>query len=212
MAILLSFVTVPLITGLGITEDTTVGLFLSMFLLAGLPEETIKAGLAAFRARRERDVDEPVDTMIYFTSLGLGFGAAETALYIVGTYVEFLPMGSGAATEAAFFMTAPIRALTVTMGHGLFTGIVGYFWGGRFLGYARSRTMVGGILLAAVLHATYNTAVTYDLFLGIGVLVLTAGFFRSALAQSPFRPTLKPPTAPPPAAPSVSPPPSPPTA
>jgi RsiW-degrading membrane proteinase PrsW (M82 family) len=211
MAILLSFVTVPLVLGLGLSEATLWGSFAVMFLLAGLPEETIKGGLSAFRAKRERDVDEPVDTMVYFTSLGLGFGALETVLYIVGTYYEFLPQSSTAAIEAAFFMTAPIRALTVTMGHGLWTGIVGYFWGGRHMGYARSRTLVGGILLAAVLHATYNTLVSLDLVLGIGVLVVTATIytvlFRWALARSPFRPVLN--AAPPPptaAAPAAEPP------
>jgi RsiW-degrading membrane proteinase PrsW (M82 family) len=206
LAILLSFVTVPLVVdGLGISEDTLIGLFLSMFLLAGLPEETIKAGLSAFRAKRERDVDEPVDTMVYFTSLGLGFGALETVLYIVGTYYDVLPGGSGLAFEAAFFVTAPIRALTVTMGHGLWTGISGYFWGGRTLGYDRSRTLVGGILLAAVLHATYNTLVSLDLLMGIGVLVGTAFIyaflFRSALARSPFAPVFHPPAEPPTAGP-----------
>jgi RsiW-degrading membrane proteinase PrsW (M82 family) len=201
LAILISFVTVPLVEGLGLSEATLIGSFLVMFLLAGLPEETIKGGLAAFRARREKDVDEPVDTMVYFTSLGLGFGALETVLYIVGTYFEVLPEGSSPAVEAAFFITAPIRALTVTMGHGLWTGITGYFWGGRFMGYDRSRTLVGGILIAAVLHATYNTLVSVDLLLGVGVLIVTAiiygVLFRSALARSPFRPVLNPPPAPP---------------
>jgi RsiW-degrading membrane proteinase PrsW (M82 family) len=216
MALLLSFVTVPLVLGLGLSEATLWGSFAVMFLLAGLPEETIKGGLSAFRAKRERDVDEPVDTMVYFTSLGLGFGALETVLYIVGTYYEFLPQSSSAAIEAAFFMTAPIRALTVTMGHGLWTGIVGYFWGGRRMGYDRRRTLVGGILLAAILHATYNTMVSMDLAVGIGVLVVTAiiytVLFRSALARSPFRPVLNPAAPAPAAAPVVPTPEAPPPA
>ena len=112
LAIIAGLFIYPIVYGLGVTESDIVGLFISMFLLAGLPEETIKGALAAFRARREPDVDEPADPMIYFTSLGLGFGALETVLYITGTYFEYLPMGGNAAFDAAFLMTAPLRAFS----------------------------------------------------------------------------------------------------
>jgi RsiW-degrading membrane proteinase PrsW (M82 family) len=196
LAIIVGLFILPLVGGLGLSEGDLIGLFVLMFLLAGLPEEAIKSGLAAFRARREPDVDEPADPMIYFTSLGLGFGALETVLYITGTYFEVLPIGQGAAFDAAFLVTAPLRALTVTMGHGLWTGIAGVCYSARRFGFGRRSGLLIGILLAALLHAAYNTAVSIDLFAGIAVLLVTAGIYaallRTALALSPHRVVLPP--------------------
>lgn len=196
LAIIVGIFILPLVFGMGLTETDLVGAFVLMFVIAGLPEEAIKGGLAAFRARREPDVDEPADPMIYFTSLGLGFGALETVLYIVGTYAEFLPISEGAAFEAAFLLTAPIRALTVTMGHGLWTGIAGYCYSARRFGFGRRSGLLIGILVAALFHAAYNTAVGFDLLAGIVVLIVTAGVYavmlRSALARSPHAVVLPP--------------------
>ncbi len=203
LAIVVGIFILPLLDGLGVTESGLVGTFIVMFLIAGLPEEAIKGGLAAFRARREPDVDEPADPMIYFTSLGLGFGALETVLYILGAYGEFLPISEGAAFEAAFLLTAPLRALTVTMGHGLWTGIAGYCYSARRFGFGRRSGLLVGILIAAVLHAAYNTAVGFDLIAGIVVLLATAGVYalmlRSALARSPHALVLPPDPGKPPA-------------
>ena len=156
-----------------------------MFLLAGLPEELIKGELAAFRARREgrRPSSDP---MIYFTSLGLGFGAVETVLYIVGTYAEVLPSGGEAvAFQEAFLFTAPLRALTVTMGHGLWTRIIGYCYSARRFGFGRRSGLLIRILIAAAFHAAYNTAVSTDIFLGVVVLFVTAGVYAVMLQRSP---------------------------
>jgi protease PrsW len=200
LAIILGLFVLPFVEGLGISEEGIFGLFALMFLLAGFPEELIKGELAAFRAKREVDVDEPADPMIYFTSLGLGFGAVETVLYIVGTYAEVVPGGGETAAFAeAFLYTAPLRALTVTMGHGLWTGIIGYCYSARRFGFGRRSGLLIGILIAAAFHAAYNTAVSTDLFLGIVVLFVTAGvyavFLRSALAISPHAAVLHPPPA-----------------
>jgi RsiW-degrading membrane proteinase PrsW (M82 family) len=211
LAIIAGIFLLPVISGLGLPEDQFMGLLVLMFLIAGLPEEAIKGALAAFRGRREKDVDEPADPMIYFTSLGLGFGALETTLYIVGAYAEALPIGESAAVEAAFLLTAPLRAFTVTMGHGLWTGITGYFYAERRFGFGRRYGLIFGIVVAAVFHAVYNTAVSIDFFLGVAVLVVTAivygAMLRNALARSPHRQVLTPPAPPPaeqpPAAPSA---------
>ena len=135
--------------------------------------------------------------MIYFTSLGLGFGAVETVLYIVGTYAEVLPSGGEAvAFQEAFLFTAPLRALTVTMGHGLWTGIIGYCYSARRFGFGRRSGLLIRILIAAAFHAAYNTAVSTDIFLGVVVLFVTAGVYavmlRSALALSPHAAVLNP--------------------
>ena len=168
-----------------------------MFLLAGLPEELIKGERPAFRARREVDVDEPADPMIYFTSLGLGFGAVETVLYIVGTYAEVLPSG-GEAVSVPGGIPLHRPAPGPDRDHGprpvdrdhrlLLLRAAVRLW-------PAIRT-ADRILIAAAFHAAYNTAVSTDIFLGVVVLFVTAGVYavmlRSALALSPHAAVLNP--------------------
>lgn len=199
--LLVGLVVMPILDGLSLQTGDLIGLFVLMLLVAGLPEETIKGGIAGRWARREADVDEPVDGMVYFTSLGLGFGALETVLYIVGTYFEMLPAGGEvAAFDFAVFGVGALRALTATVGHGLWTGIIGFF-------YARRRFsgggwgLLSGIVVAAVVHSAYNAAASYDFVLAVGVLIATAvgyfALFNSALRRSPHAGVLGRPGTPP---------------
>ena len=203
-ALLLAALTESTVGSLNIDTAGFIGVFLLFFLLAGLPEETIKGLLAAFRARKESNVDEPADPMLYFTSLGLGFGAVETVLYLLVFSDQFAEV-------------AILRAVTTTVGHGLWTGIAGYFYGAKRFGMNRYMGLISGILVAAVAHGLYDAATNYDLLLAIGVLVVTAlaygWLFRNALKHSPHAvvlatpmvPPVSPPT-PPPAPPPAAPP------
>ena len=78
-------------------------------------------------------------------------------------------------------MTAPVRAIAVTRGHGLWTGIAGYFSAEHRFGFGRRSGLLPGILVAAVFRAAYNSAVGASLLFGIGVLVVTAGFWGRLL-------------------------------
>ncbi len=182
-ALLLAVLTESTVESLNFDTTGFIGVFLLFFLLAGLPEETIKGLLAAFRARKEPNVDEPADPMLYFTSLGLGFGAVETTMYLL-------------AFSDQFAEVAVMRALTATVGHGLWTGIIGYFYGAKRFGMNRYMGLISGILIAATVHGLYDAVVGYDLLLGIGVLVVTAlaygWLFKNALKHSPHALVLAP--------------------
>jgi len=199
-ALLLSSLTSSAVEGLAIDTTGAAGIVLLMFLLAGLPEEGIKGLLAAFRARKEPNVDEPADPMLYFTSLGLGFGAVETVLYLLVFSDQFAEV-------------AILRAISATVGHGLFTGIAGYFYGAKRFGMNRYMGLASGILIAATAHAVYDAATYYDTFLAIGFLVIVAlaygWLFKNALHHSPHAVVLTPSTVPP-AAPPATPPAAPP--
>lgn len=200
-ALLLASLTESAVDGLNIDTAGFIGVFLLFFLLAGLPEETVKGLLAAFRARKEPNVDEPADPMLYFTSLGLGFGAVETTLYLLVFSDQFAEV-------------AILRAVTATVGHGLWTGIAGYFYGAKRFGMNKYMGLVSGVLIAATLHGLYDAMTNYDLLLAIGVLVFTAllygWLFKHALQHSPHAVVLATPTAPaapPPEPPAAAPPP-----
>jgi RsiW-degrading membrane proteinase PrsW (M82 family) len=195
-ALLLATVTETTVESLSIDTTGFIGVFLLFFLVAGLPEETMKGLLAAFRARKEPNVDEPADPMLYFTSLGLGFGAVETTLYLL--------MFSDQFAEVAI-----LRAVTATVGHGLWTGIAGYFYGAKRFGMNRYMGLISGILIAAAVHGLYDAATNYDLLVAIGVLVVTAlaygWLFKNALKHSPNAVVLAQPAVPPAVPPSAPP-------
>ena len=171
-ALLLAVLTGSTVESLNIDETAFIGVFVFFFLVAGLPEETIKGLLAAFRARKEPNVDEPADPMLYFTSLGLGFGAVETTMYLL-------------AFSDQFAEVAVMRALTATVGHGLWTGIIGYFYGAKRFGMNRYMGLISGILIAATMHGLYDAVVGYDLFLGIGDTGRHRAGLRVAVQERP---------------------------
>ena len=195
--ILIPLVVVPVIQFLDIGTADLIGVFIVFFLLAGLPEEAIKAGVAVFRARRDAELDEPVDGMIYFTSVGLGFGALETALYILGAYAQLLPeVGEGTAFGLALGSTAIPRAISATVAHGLWSGIVGYYYSRHVGRGPRTSWVIPGVGIAAVAHALYNTFTIEAFVVSLGVLVGTAVLYgtllRRALEDSPHRRSLTP--------------------
>lgn len=157
----------------------------------GLVEEGAKFATMWLVIRRSRNVNEPVDGIIYASSVALGFAAFETTLYIVGTYHRDLLLGypAQAALVKAFLVVAPIRAFTGALGHVSFTGITGAAYGRLRTGTGTRRGVWAAYLTAAALHAAYDGL----LLSGFGFLVLLGALgyyvalFRRALRDSPFR-------------------------
>lgn len=160
---------------------------------APLVEEPVKAGLGVLGSRRTAELDEPVDAMIYFTTIGLGFGALETAFYTIAAY---LGAGAGAlggagvdATGAAVTISV-FRAVTTTVGHGIWTGLAGYFVGRRRFD-ASARSPWFGLALAMLAHAAWNWFADANLATAVGALVVSGivylALIERALAVSPYR-------------------------
>lgn len=157
----------------------------------GLVEEGAKFGSMWLLVRRSQDLNEPVDGIIYASSIALGFAAFETTLYIVGTYHRDLLLGypAQAALVKAFLVVAPLRAFTGALGHLSFTGIVGAAYGRYRTGLATRRDVWIAYFQAAAFHAAYDGLVPYLL----GFVVLAGGLwyyvalFRRGLRDSPFR-------------------------
>ncbi|HEX6488024.1 MAG TPA: PrsW family intramembrane metalloprotease [Candidatus Dormibacteraeota bacterium] len=163
-------------------------------LMVGLIEEGAKFGGMWLLVRRNPNLNEPVDGMIYASSIALGFAALETTLYILSTYHRDLLMGAPQQVAAgqAFFVVAPIRAFTGALGHMSFTGITGEAYGRLRTGTGSRTGVFVAYLKAAGLHAAYDGLLGIGLTLFgalalLGALAYYVRLFRRALRDSPFR-------------------------
>lgn len=79
----------------------------SVFLGIALVEEVLKFGALRWLARRDQEIDEPFDWIVYAVTISLGFAALENALYV---------FTQGAAVGVARAFTAvPSHALNGTL-------------------------------------------------------------------------------------------------
>jgi RsiW-degrading membrane proteinase PrsW (M82 family) len=119
------------------------------FLVVGPVEETVKLLAVRLYAYEDGRFDAVVDGAVYGAVAGLGFATIENALYIT----QQLDAGSGAAGITA------ARALAGP-GHVIYSSIAGYYLGlAKFNRDHAGPLVVKGLLLAAVVHALYNSLV-----------------------------------------------------
>jgi protease PrsW len=168
----------------------TAGLLFTAVVVAPLGEETLKYLGTKRGSRRHIAFDEPVDGMVYGSSVGLGFAAAETVDYLVAAY-SGVDLWTGEADAMCqglecFVIVAVIRGLGSALVHALCSGIAGYFLARRVLEGAPRSAAVGGVLLAALFHALWNgTGLLLGfVFLGVAGIVFRT-LLRRALARSP---------------------------
>jgi len=148
------------------------GLILFFYLVVGPVEETVKWLAVRLHAFRSREFNAVIDGAIYGAVAGLGFATIENALYITrgidpsGTsnalvlaVVGVLGLGGvenilGAGGEITAF-----RALSGP-GHVIYSAFAGYYLGlAKFNPDRAGPIVVKGLLIAAFIHATYNTLV-----------------------------------------------------
>jgi RsiW-degrading membrane proteinase PrsW (M82 family) len=129
-----------------------VGTALFFFLFVGPVEETVKLAAVYLSGYDSRLFRGAVDGAAYGAFAALGFVTAENALYIVG---------DGIFTASPFVGTLVARA-GIGPAHVIWSAIAGYY-----LGLAKTTpdytgpVVLKGLVVAATLHATYNTFVTY---------------------------------------------------
>jgi len=123
---------------------------LLMFLVIGLIEEYIKYLPVKFLILRRRDFDEPVDAMIYMMTAALGFAALENILFIFPILRDNIFTGLEVTAN---------RFLGANLLHALSSGIVGFFLARAWFHPHRHHFIALGVLLAAVLHAVFNSLI-----------------------------------------------------
>jgi protease PrsW len=155
--------------------------FLAMAFLVIAPiEEGLKTGFLWWLVRRSKELNEPVDGVIYGITLGLGFASLENFLW-ASTF------GYGVAA---------LRAVVTTLAHASFTGWVGYFIGQSKLQPEKNRFGIWpGFLLALAGHGLYDfllflrspVAALLAFFVIIGLLARLYQVMQNQVANSPFR-------------------------
>ncbi|MBP9669134.1 MAG: PrsW family intramembrane metalloprotease [Candidatus Pacebacteria bacterium] len=120
------------------------------FMVWSFIEEVVKTALAGIVLLWRRDVDEPVDMVIYMVLVALGFAAAENALFLVSPLA-----GDGVVAN---LMTGNLRFIGATLLHTLSSAAVGVCLALSFYKPKRVRRVAAvlGVILAASLHSLFN--------------------------------------------------------
>ncbi|UPV98807.1 PrsW family intramembrane metalloprotease [Halorussus gelatinilyticus] len=154
-----------------ITLVPVVGMVLFFYLVVAPVEETVKwlaIRLYAFRSDR---FDAVIDGAVYGAMAGLGFATIENAIYITQSISDVTTIGSQQIASAG--QTAAVRLLAGP-GHVIYSAFAGYYLGlAKFNRENAGPIVVKGLLIAAFIHATYNSLVTYlsDILAFTGVAV-----------------------------------------
>lgn len=150
-------------------------------------EEVLKYAVALIVILWHREVDEPIDMIIYMIVIALGFAALENALFI------FKPLSDAATLDAA--LAGTFRFLGATLLHVLASGTVGIALALAFYKSPFMRLVYGtlGLFIAIVLHALFNffildasgeTILGVFLFVWMGIIMLFLLFEKVKLLES----------------------------
>lgn len=149
-------------------------------------EELLKYALALAIVLWHREVDEPIDMVIYMIVIALGFAALENALFI------FNPLVMGQYMDSA--LTSSFRFLGATLLHVLASGTVGVALALAYYRSAVVKVIAGtvGLFIAIVLHALFNffimdangeTILAVFLFVWMGIILLFLLFEKIKLLE-----------------------------
>ena len=163
------------------------GAFLAFaVIVAPLTEEPLKYLGARLGSARSSAFDEPVDGVIYGTTVGLGFAAAETVDYLIQAYSGMTPFGTPIdGCEAGldcFVLSAFLRGIGSAFLHASASGVAGYGLTRRVLEGRPRATALGWIGVAVLMHAAWNGVAFLALVLIIPIYVVV---FNRALQRSP---------------------------
>ncbi|MFB6170998.1 MAG: PrsW family intramembrane metalloprotease [Haloarculaceae archaeon] len=144
-----------------------VGFVVFFYLVVAPVEETVKWLAVRLYAFRSESFNAVVDGAVYGAMAGLGFATIENALYISqqvqgapqATVGLFGLVGLGNIIGVGGQITA-FRALAGP-GHVIYAAFSGYYLGlAKFNPDRAGPIVVKGLLVAALIHATYNTLVS----------------------------------------------------
>ncbi|MFC6836622.1 PrsW family intramembrane metalloprotease [Halomarina ordinaria] len=136
-----------------------VGFVLFFYLVVGPVEESVKLLAVRLYAYRDDRFDAVIDGAVYGAVAGLGFAFVENAIYI-NRGLEMSPGGGPETQLATAGGTAALRALAGP-GHVVYSAFAGYYLGlAKFNPENAGPIVAKGLLIAAFIHATYNTLVS----------------------------------------------------
>jgi len=149
-----------------------IGYVAFFFVVVAPVEESVKLLSVRLYAYRDDRFNAVIDGAVYGAVAGLGFATIENGIYISrGVLNSTQAMGPGYLAQlGAAGGTTAVRALAGP-GHVIYSAFAGYYLGLAKFNPDRAGPIVAkGILIAAFIHALYNTLAT------VGLPVLTAVF------------------------------------
>lgn len=150
-------------SGMVSLNEGVLGSAVVVFLVIGMIEEYVKYLPVKFLIERRRDFDEPVDAMVYMMTSALGFAALENALFIFPLLHVDVSLGLEVTAN---------RFLGANLLHALSSGIVGFFLARAWFHPHRRHFIFIGVVLAAVLHAAFNSLILVREALSQGTLYI----------------------------------------
>ncbi|GAB7009843.1 PrsW family intramembrane metalloprotease [Halorubrum trueperi] len=134
------------------------GTVVFFFVIVGPIEETVKLLAVRLYAYTDDRFDAVIDGAVYGAIAGLGFVVIENLVYIAQT-VDLGELTIGIAALGAGDGIAALRALAGP-GHVIYSAFAGYYLGlAKFNPENRGPIVVKGLIIAAAIHALYNTLV-----------------------------------------------------
>ncbi|SFR32207.1 MULTISPECIES: PrsW family intramembrane metalloprotease [Halorubrum] len=134
------------------------GIVVFFFVVVGPIEESVKLLAVRLYAYNDDRFDAVIDGAIYGAIAGLGFVVIENFVYIAQN-VDMAELTVGIAALGAGDGIAALRALAGP-GHVVYSAFAGYYLGlAKFNPENRGPIIVKGLVIAAAIHALYNTLV-----------------------------------------------------
>lgn len=131
------------------------------FLIISFTEEFFKYLVIRKKIINSKELDEPLDIMLYMVIAALGFAALENVLYL------FSPVDNLSFNEIInrTVVISFIRFIGATFLHTLCSGLIGYFLAIYFCETKKRKTIFfSGLLAATALHGLYDFSImTIDL-------------------------------------------------
>ncbi|MFA1610078.1 PrsW family intramembrane metalloprotease [Halobellus rubicundus] len=147
------------------------GTALFFYLVVGPVEESVKLLAVRLYAYTDDRFDAVLDGAVYGAMAGLGFAVIENALYITRQIPPGRELDFGLGLIGIGGGITAVRALAGP-GHVIYSAIAGYYLGlAKYNPGNRGPIVVKGLLLAALVHATYNTTVG----IGTGIISVLTG-------------------------------------
>ncbi len=155
------------------TAVPVIGFALYFYLVVAPVEEFVKWLAIRLWAYESARFDAVIDGAVYGAIAGLGFATIENALYIGQQYLAAVEAGAGVLGRTAG--TAVLRTLAGP-GHVIYSGIAGYYLGlAKFNREQFAPVALKGLLIATLIHGTYNSLITLLSSLpGFGLLAFFA--------------------------------------
>jgi len=148
-------------------------IFLWVFLiLMATVEEIAKYLVVWFKMSKDKDLDEPIDAMVYMVVAALGFATAENIFFSSSAFADSAVLGIGVISA---------RFIGSTLLHTLSSSIIGYGMALNMHSFPQKRLflMTSVFIEAILLHALFNYVIlsTKNILGFVASIVLLIVFF-----------------------------------